>query len=312
MQAVFHHPPGPWLAGRLAALSGGPHGFTVVEEADGPALDAALADAEVLLHVLHPVTAEIMEKAPRLKLVQKIGVGLDAIDRPAARARGIAVCNMPGTNTAAVAEMTLGLMLAVLRRIAEQSDTIRRAKGWALAAEARDTFGEVAGRTVGLVGYGAVAQRLAGVLAALGAEVMVTARRPIEGVRCVDKATLLGACDILSLHIPDTSETRLWLDADAIARMKPGAILINTARGSLVDEAALVEALREGRLAGAGLDVMAEEPPAADAPIRSAPNVTLTAHNAWLTRETLERSLAVAIDNMDRLSRSAPLLHCHA
>lgn len=310
MHALFHHPPGPWLAGRLAALSGNPHRFTVVEEADGPALKAALADTEVLLHVLHPVTAEMIASAPRLKLIQKIGVGLDAIDRPAARARGIAVCNMPGTNTVAVAEMTLGLMLAVLRRIAEQSDTIRRA-GWALAPEARDTFGEIAGRTVGLVGYGAVAQRLTAALPALGAEVIVTARRPHEGIRSVDKATLLATADIVSLHIPGTPETRHWLDAAAIAQMKPGAILINTARGSLVDEAALVEALQEGRLAGAGLDVMAEEPPPPDAAIRAAPNVTLTAHNAWLTRETLERSLAVALDNMDRLARGAPLRHAH-
>lgn len=315
MKAVFHHPAGPWLTERLAAPGEGAHRFTVVAEADGPALDAALGDAEVLLHVLHPVTEAMMAGAPRLRLVQKIGVGLDAIDRHAARARGIAVCNMPGTNTAAVAEMTLGLMLSVLRRIGEQDHAIRRERGWALGAEARETFGEIAGRTVGLVGYGAVARRLATVLRALGAEVIVTARREIEdegeGVRRVDKAALLAEADIVSLHIPETPDTRGWLDAAAIARMKPGAIVINTARGGLVDEPALVAALESGHLAGAGLDVFGAEPPAPDAPIRTAPNVTATAHTAWLTRETLERSLAVAIENMNRLANGEPLVNRH-
>ena len=106
-------------------------------------------------------------------------------------------------------------------------------------------------------------------------------------------------------------QARGWLGADAIARMKPGAILVNTARGALVDEPALIAALASGHLAGAGLDVMSAEPPPPDAPIRTAPNVTLTAHTAWLTRETLDRSLAVALENMDRLARGAELLHRH-
>lgn len=316
MEAVFHHPAGPWLAARIAALSEGPHRIEVVDEPDGPALDAALRHADVLLHVLHPVSDELMARAPGLKLIHKVGVGLDAIDLEAARRRGIAVCNMPGTNTAAVAEMTLGLMLAVLRGIARQSHEIGANGGWALPPQVRDGFGEIAGRTVGLVGYGAVARRLAGALTALGAEVIVTARRaPAEAqtsdAQWVDKETLLARSDIVSLHIPETPETRGWLGADAIARMKPGAILVNTARGALVDEPALIAALASGHLAGAGLDVMSAEPPPPDAPIRTAPNVTLTAHTAWLTRETLDRSLAVALDNMDRLARGAELLHRH-
>jgi len=311
MRALFHHPAGRWLTGELAALGDGAHPVTVVAEASGPALDAALAEAEVLLHVLHPVTDRMMAQAPHLRLIQKIGVGLDAIDRDAARERGIAVCTMPGTHTAAVAEMTLGLMLAVLRRIAEQNETIARNGGWALGETARESFGEIAGRTVGLVSYGAVAQRVAAAVTALGGAVIATARRPVAGVRCVDKETLLRQSDIVSLHIPETADTRGWLDAAAIARMKPGAILVNTARGGLVDETALVAALESGHLAGAGLDVMAVEPPAAAAPLRTAPHVPLTGHTAWLTRETLSRSLAVATDNMDRLARGEPLIHRH-
>lgn len=314
MRALFHHPCGEWLRERLEALAADGLQVEIVAEADGPALRDALSRAEVLLHVLHPVTAPMMDAAPDLALIQKIGVGLDAIDREAARARGIAVCNMPGTNTGAVVEATLGLMLSVLRRIPEQDARLRAgAGGWALPPSAQGAFGEIAGRTVALVGYGAVARRLARVLAALGAEVIVVSRRPIAdpAVTRVDKDEALARADILSLHVPDAPETRGWLDAGAFARMKPGAVVINTARGTLVDEAALIDALGSGRLAGAGLDVFAAEPLPPDAPILSAPNTVVQPHLAWLTRETFERSLAAVLRNIEALRTGAPLANRH-
>ena len=313
INAVFHHPCGQWLQARIAALQSDTLRIEIVPDAAGRDVIAAMAKADILLHVLHPVSQETLDAAPGLKLIQKIGVGLDAIDLDAAKARGIAVCNMPGTNTQAVVELTLGLMLSVLRGIPKLDHRLRETGEWALSPSAQGQFGEIAGKVVGLVGYGHVARRLAVVLGALGAEVLITARRPIrpETGSYATKEELLERANIVSLHIPETPETRHWLDAEAIARLKPGAVVINTARGGLVDEVALTNALRSGHLAGAGLDVFACEPLPAGASILAAPNVVALPHVAWLTRETLDRSLVAACENIGRLVDGLPLRNRH-
>jgi phosphoglycerate dehydrogenase-like enzyme len=309
MKAVLHYDASPGVRRMLAALDPALVRTVVVAEADMAGLRRELADAEVLLHVLAPVTAETVQAAPGLKLVQKIGVGVDAIDRDATRARGVAVCNMPGTNTVAVAELTLSLMLATLRRVAALDAALRGGKGWPASFAHLDAAGELDGATVGLIGYGAVARRLRPALAALGAKVSVHARTPDEGVPSVPLDDLLGAADVVSLHLPTTDATRGLLDARRIAGMKTGAILINTARGALVDEAALVAALENGLLAGAGLDVFAREPLAPDHRLLGLPNVVLTPHVAWMTPGTWRRSLAVMAENCRRLLAGEPLLH---
>lgn len=165
--------------------------------------------------------------------------------------------------------------------------------------------------TVGLLGFGAVPQRLAPVLAALGARVLFWNRSPRSSPYAtqVDFTTLLQQSDVLSLHLPLVPETTRLIDAAALAQIKRGAILINTARGGLVDEVALIAALRSGQIAAAGLDVFAEEPPPADHPLFALDTVVLAPHVAWLTPETFDRSLAVAVDNCRRLARGEPLLH---
>ncbi len=177
MKAVLHYRASPGFRRRLAAapdwLS-----LAVVAEADSEAFAREMIDAEVLLHVLEPVTADHIAAAPALRLIQKIGVGVNTIDLAAARARGIAVCNMPGTNSQAVAELTLALMLAALRRVPLFDRETRAGRGWTAELDHFDGIGEIAGRTVGLVGYGEVARRLAPVLAALGARVLYTATAP--------------------------------------------------------------------------------------------------------------------------------------
>lgn len=313
INAVFHHTCGPWLRNRIAALQSEELAIDIVSEADGPALDRALENADVLLHVLHPVTAAMFSRAPNLKLVQKIGVGLDAIDLDAAAAQNIAVCNMPGTNTQAVVELTLGLMLSILRNIPELDHRLRTDAVWDLPPEAQGRFGEIAGKVVGLVGYGQVARRLAIVLDALGATVLVHGRQPCrpETGTFASKAELLERADIISLHIPGTPETHHWIDAFAIKGMKQGAIIINTARGTIIDEAALLDALASGHLAGAGLDVFESEPLRKGSPILTAPNLVVLPHVAWLTRETLKRSLQEATANIDRLRNGRPLRNQH-
>jgi phosphoglycerate dehydrogenase-like enzyme len=236
---------------------------------------------------------------------------VNTIDLDAARAHGVAVANMPGTNSAAVAEMALALMFGVLRRTAYFDALTRAGQGWRPDLAVLDQVGEIAGRCVGLVGFGGSARRLAPALAALGARVIYTARaeKPDAGFDFRPLDGLLAEADIVSLHAPLTEETRGLIGEAAMARMKPGAVLINTARGELVDEAALARALKSGRLRGAGLDVFQREPTAPDNPLFDRPQALLAPHVAWLTPETLARSLVVARENCRRVAAGETLLH---
>lgn len=285
--------------------------LVVVDETDREALARELSDTDILLHVLEPVTAAMIAGAPRLKLIQKIGVGVNTIDLDAAAAAGVAVANMPGTNSRAVAEMALSLMLAVLRRVTYLDPLTRSGRGWEPDLALMDGVGEIAGRTIGLVGFGAVPKLLAPILGAMGAEILFTARSPqnSEHARQVDLDTLLARSDIVSLHVPLTDETAEMIDDAAIRKMKPGAIIINTARGPLIDEEALVSALESGRLRGAGLDVFGEEPVDPQHRILALPNSVVMPHVAWLTPETLRRSLVVAFENSRRIAAGEELLH---
>ena len=311
MNVVYHYSAGPGLTSRLAALERKGFSVSVCAMPDHARFAELLPATEVLWHLLVPVTAEVLDAAPRLRLVQKIGVGVNTIDLEAARDRGVAVCNMPGTNTQAVAEMTLLLMLGALRRVSQLDTVTRAGRGWELPADLQDHYGEVCGRTVGLVGYGAVPSRLAPMLQAMGARVLFACRS--EKPRAVGErrplADLLAESDVVSLHVPLTPATERLIDADAIARMKPGAVIVNTARGVLIDEEALVDALRTGRIGAAGLDVFEAEPTPAGSALLALDNVVCTPHLAWLTRETLERSLAVAVENCRRLAAGDDLLH---
>lgn len=312
MKAVLHYRASHGfraMLGRAAEVAG--VDAVVVDEDDDAAFAREIADAEVLLHVLKPVTAAMIAAAPRLRLIQKLGVGVNTIDLEAAKAAGAAVCNMPGTNSQAVAEMTLALMLAVLRRLSYLDPLTRRGQGWSPDPDLIDGVGEIAGRTVGFVGYGGSASRLGPVMEALGARVIYTARGPKTGVvgRFLPLGDLLAEADIVSLHVPLTDETRGLIGPAELAAMRPGAVLVNTARGGLVDETALVAALGSGRLRGAGLDVFGEEPVAPDNPLLALPNVVVAPHMAWLTPETLERSLVVAFENCRRLAADLPLVH---
>ena len=309
MKVLLHYDAVPGLAAQLATLSG--LDLTICPEADTARYAALLPEVEVIWHVLRPITAADIAATPKLRLIQKIGVGVNTIDLAAARARGIAVCNLPGTNSRAVAEMTLLLMLGALRRVAHLDAETRAGRGWSQPSALQDGLFELAGRKVGLVGYGAVPKILAPVLQTLGCEVLYTAQSPkpdaIGSFRSM--GALLSESDIISLHIPETPETRGRINAVAIARMKPGAVLVNTARGGLVDQAALVAALRSGHLAAAGLDVFTAEPTDPADPLLSLPNVVLTPHVAWLTTGTFARSFSIAAENCRRLEHGQPLLH---
>ena len=291
---LFHFDGSEELKQKVAKL-----GVTLCPESDDALFDRLLPEAEVLWHVLKPVTGEVIGRAPKLRLIQKIGTGVNTIDLGAAKARGIAVCNLPGTNSRAVAEMALLLMLACLRRLPDLERCVRNGD-WHGAAPLQDRFGELAGRTVGLVGYGAVPQLLHPVLEALGARVHYWSRSR----RNCELAKLVATADIVSLHLPLTPETKNILDPRA---MKKGAILVNTARGGLVREDALLASLRSGHLAAAGLDVFGEEPVPAGHPLLAERCVVVSPHLAWLTQETLQRSVVEALANVENLRAGVPL-----
>lgn len=311
MKVLFRFDGAKWLSERVKDFAADGLSVTMCSEQEETGYRAALRDTEVLWHILRPVTAEAIASAPKLRLIQKIGVGVNTIDLEAAKARAIAVCNMPGTNSQAVAEQTLLLMLASLRKLVAFDALTRRGEGWSWPAEWQSGLGEIAGRTVGMVGFGAVPRLLAPILTAMGAEVIYTSRRRYEDVHFpfVEKYELLRRADIVSLHVPLDDTSRNWLDAAAISAMKPGAVVINVARGGLVDEAALRDALVDGRIGAAGLDVFSSEPALGDNPLFALENVVVSPHIAWLTRETFERSLGVAAENCRRLKAGEPLLH---
>lgn len=276
-------------------------------EDDADTFYRELPDAEVIWHVLRPISGEDLAKAPRLRLVHKLGAGVNTIDVDVATARGIAVANMPGANAASVAEGTMLLMLAALRRLPELDRATRAGVGWPTDPGLGETVRDVGGCTVGLIGYGNIAKRVERIVEAMGGDVVHTSTRDDGHPGWRNLGDLLTTSDIVSLHLPLTEHTTGLLDGAALRRMKPGAILVNTSRGPIVDESALVDALRRGHLAAAGLDVFAVEPIPAGNPLLGLDNVVLTPHVTWYTADTMRRYLELAVDNCARLHQGGDL-----
>ncbi|MBI4183695.1 MAG: hydroxyacid dehydrogenase [Proteobacteria bacterium] len=260
-------------------------------------------DADGLIIRDTPVTGEQLRRATRLKAICKHGVGLEKVDLAAARARGIPVMNTPGVNAEAVAELTMGIALAVARRIAYCDRELRR--GGETGREAYDGMG-LAGKTVGIVGVGNIGRRIARKwqggfdMTALGYDPYLTdAQWRERGVGKVARLhDLLPRVDLLTIHCPLSDETRGMIGAPEFALMKPTAILVNAARGGIVDEEALYAALKEGRLYGAGLDVFAVEPPRSDHPLFSFPTFVATSHIGAGNIDTRERCAVQVVEQV--------------
>jgi D-3-phosphoglycerate dehydrogenase/(S)-sulfolactate dehydrogenase len=258
----------------------------------------ALSGVEAVVAGSEGYTAGVLAANPRLRVIARVGVGYDAVDLPAATAAGVAVTIAPGTNQGSVAEHTFALILGFTRHIPARHAALA-AGGWN-----RLMSRPLRGTTLGLAGLGRIGRAVAARAAAF--EMRVLAFDPIpdtafcsaHGIELVPFDRLLSESDFLSLHLPFTAETRHLINATTLARMKPGAVLVNTSRGGLVCEADLVVALRAGRLGGAALDVFEQEPTPADNPLRTLPNVVLTPHAAGVDVRSLEdmaRSAAEAV-----------------
>jgi phosphoglycerate dehydrogenase-like enzyme len=277
-------------------------------------LIAILDGAEGALIANEPMTTEVFAHARALRAVVRTGVGHDSVDVEAATLAGVSVSNLPGVNANAVAEYTMALLLAQARRLVPVAAGVQAGR-WP-----REDGHELRGRTLGLLGYGAAARAVVPLAQAFGLSVLCTtgvpaSRRRDASVRFVDLPELLAAADFLSLHTALTPATRHLIDASALARMRPTAHLVNTARGAIVDETALADAVRSGRLAGAALDVAETEPLPADSPLRNVPGITVYSHLAGQTAEARRaagldgaRELVAALRGRPRSSLNAHLL----
>ncbi len=268
-----------------------------------------LPEVDVIWHVLRPLSGDDLERATRCRLVHKLGAGVNTIDVAAATRLGIGVANMPGANAPSVAEGTVLMMLAVLRRLPTLDRVTREGRGWPSDPTLGETVRDVGGCTVGLVGYGNIAKQVERIVLAMGATVLHTSTRDDGTPGWCPLAYLLADSDIVSLHLPLTEKTSALLNADSLALMKRDAVLVNTSRGAIIDETALVEALRDGRLAGAGLDVFTVEPVAEDNPLLALDNVVVTPHVTWYTADTMHRYLAEGVDNCRRLRAGEDLVN---
>lgn len=264
-----------------------------------------IGDADIVLLNKCRMDEEILQQCPNLKWVGIIATGTDNLDLEACRRHGVAVANVPGYSTYSVAQMTFSLLLAICQ-CAERYNRAVKQGCWQL--DIPESIGllpqmELCGKTFGVYGYGSIGRQSARIARAFGMEVLVCTRtvRPeyaADGVEFVDYDTLLRRCDILSLHCPATPQTRGLVNAEALARMKPGAILLNTARGALVDEEAVAAALHSGQLGFYGADAFVTEPLPQESPLRAEPHAILTPHIAWTTREALQNLMDITTRNL--------------
>jgi glycerate dehydrogenase len=285
--------------------------LTVYHETPSQLVLERLRNAQAVILNRNVLGQEEFSQLPQLRYVGTLATGYNTIDTQAAREFGITVCNVPHYCEASVAQHALALLLCLCNKVQRSSD-LTRAGHWTQAVEESHQSLlpiELAGKTLGLVGFGSTGQRMAQLGLALGMEVLLYSRtqKPApEGCRWVDLETLFRESDVVSLHCPLTEETRGLVSREHLAMMKTTAFLINTARGAVVDEAALAQALNEGRLAGAGVDVFTQEPPAPDHPLLGAKNCVLTPHVAWATREARERLIETVAENLQRYMEGEP------
>lgn len=287
--------------GRL--LLGGLNGSDATEDE----IVAAGRDADALIAQYAPLTASAIARLPHCRIIARYGIGVDNIDVGAATARGIWVTNVPGFCATELAEHTLALILSFARRLDRLDHAVRRGQ-WETIGVMGPTR-RLSELTLGLVGFGRVGREVARRARAFGMRVLATAPHTTAETMAtyeVEKTSLdnlLARSDFISLHLPLGEETRHLIDARAFSRMKPSAYLINTARGAIVDEAALIAALREGRIAGAGLDVLEREPPAPDNPLLGLENVILTPHASYYSDDSLAQLQTGVAEEVVRVLR---------
>lgn len=263
-----------------------------------------IGDAEAILTNKTPITADVLKACPQLTYIGVLATGYNVVDLAAAKEQGITVTNIPSYSTNAVAQATFALLLEVTNQVGHHNRSVHQGD-WQTSKDFsywQTPLMELAGKTIGLIGYGAIAQAVATIAHAFQLKVIYFNHRPkpaqADWAKQVSLAELYQEADIISLHVPQFPETEKMIDRTALAQMKSSAILINTARGGLIDEAAVAEALKTGQIAALAADVVSKEPIAADNPLLQAPNCYLTPHIAWSPVETRRRLMGIAVANL--------------
>lgn len=273
----------------------------------------AIGNADAVVVNKAKITAEVMDACPNLRFVGLFATGYNNIDIKAAKERGIVVCNVPGYSTDSVAQHTFALMLHFASRADDYAMSVANGD-WANAK----TFSylafpteELAGKTLGIFGFGTIGKAVAKIALAFGMKVIATVRRPqeFEGVTFVDKETLFRESDYLTFHCPLTEETTHLVNKETLALMKPSAVIINTARGGVIEEEALTEALNSGKIRGAGIDVLDVEPMRHGHPYLTAKNCYITPHVAWASIEARTRLIGIVADNLEAFAKGA-VINC--
>ena len=270
-----------------------------------------IADADMVLCNKTPINRQTVGKAEKLRYIGLFATGFNNIDLELAKERNIPVCNVPGYSTDAVAQLTFAFILELANRVCDYNGLV--AKGDWIKSRAFSFFPlplfELAGKTIGIIGFGSIGRQVAKIAAAFNMNVLFYNRSPKSSNIAVQVSLdrLLAESDIVTLHCPLNKESEKLINTDTIAKMKPGAILINTARGAVVDEQALAKALNSGRLGGAGIDVLNSEPMSPDCPLLGAKNCIITPHIAWAGLETRKRLLGVVEENIKAFLSGKPV-----
>ena len=271
-----------------------------------------IGDAEAILTNKTPITADVLKACPQLTYIGVLATGYNVVDLAAAKEQGITVTNIPSYSTNAVAQATFALLLEVTNQVGHHNRSVHQGD-WQTSKDFsywQTPLMELAGKTIGLIGYGAIAQAVATIAHAFQLKVIYFNHRPkpaqANWAKQVSLAELYQEADIISLHVPQFPETEKMIDRTALAQMKSSAILINTARGGLINEGAVAEALHTGQIAALAADVVSKEPIAADNPLLQAPNCYLTPHIAWAPVETRRRLMGIAVANLSGFKAGTP------
>lgn len=269
--------------------------------------------ARILLTNKTVLGSRELAQLPDLRMISVLATGYNVVDIAAAQAAGITVCNVPAYSSASVAQLVFGYILSWMSRVEAHAASVRAGK-WAACPDfsyTLSTLHELAGKTLGIVGVGRIGQACAKIAAGFGMRVLAVPHKlpgaAPEGVELLSLEEMLPQADFVTLHCPLTPETARLVNEDFLRQMKPGSYLINTARGPLVDEIALANALRNGHLAGAAADVLSEEPPRSGNPLLAAPNMVITPHLAWATLEARTRLMAVTVENVAAFLAGTPV-----
>lgn len=281
--------------------------LTVYDRTPPEAVLERIGDAEAIYTNKTVLSRELIQAMPSVRFIGVLATGYNVVDVQAARERGIVVCNIPTYGTDAVAQYVFALLLELCHRVAHHAQAVQEGRWTACPDFCFWDYPliELSGKTMGIVGYGRIGQRTAQIARAFGMQVLAYDAF-VQAEECVPLDELLERSDVVSLHCPLFPETRHIIRGETIARMKDGAVLINTSRGPLVDEAALREALTSGKLYGAAVDVVSTEPVQPDNPLLGLENCLITPHIAWAPRESRQRLMDIAVENLRCFLRGAP------